>query len=223
MRLLIIRHAQSANNAGALPLVADPPLTGTGERQAQRLAAARGVLDDLDLLYVSPMRRTLQSAAPVAAATGLQPRVFTGLHEWGGIWEERDGIASHLPGLTRDEMSAIIPDLFVPEDVLESGWWTGEIEANDIRAALDLSRRNALRFLDYLRESYPDAPKVAIITHGGFGSNLIEAALGIDQAPEHARFEQHNTGHALIEFDGKHALMRWHNRIDHLAGDLVTM
>lgn len=222
MRLLIIRHAQSANNAGALPRDADPPLTETGERQAQQLAAASGVLDDLDLLYVSPMRRTIQTAAPIAATTGLRARVFTGLHEWGGIWEERDGIASHLPGLTRDEMAAIIPKLFVPDDVLETGWWTGEIEANDIRAALDLSRRNALRFLDYLRESYPDAPNVAIITHGGFGSTLIEAALGVDQHPEHARFPQYNTGHALIEFDGDLALMQWHNRLDHLPADLVT-
>ncbi|CAN5768091.1 hypothetical protein BH23CHL2_BH23CHL2_25080 [soil metagenome] len=85
MRLLIIRHAQSANNAGDQPRVADPPLTEIGERQAVRLAEAERVLDDVDRLYLSPMRRTLQTAAPVAATTGLPARVFTGLHEWGGV------------------------------------------------------------------------------------------------------------------------------------------
>lgn len=223
MRLLVIRHAQSANNAGEHPRLADPPLTDIGERQAVRLAEAEKVLDEVDLLYVSPMRRTLQTAAPIAATTGLPARVFTGLHEWGGVWEEREGAVSHLPGLTRSEMSAIIPELFVPEDVLECGWWGGNLDPSSPKAALDLSWQNAQRFLKYLSATYPDGPTAAIITHGGFGSNLIEAVLGVGQHPEIARFEQHNTGHALIEFEGEHAVMRWHNRIDHLPDDLITM
>ncbi len=168
------------------------------------------------------MRRTLQTAAPIANSTGLPARVFTGLHEWGGVWEERDGAISHFPGLGRSEMSEIIPEIELPDDVLEEGWWSGDHDTSTFEAALALSRQNAYEFLEYLEHQYPDETQIAIVTHGGYGSNLIEAALGLDMHPETARFVLNNTGHALIELDGRHGLMHWNNRIDHLTHDLIT-
>jgi 2,3-bisphosphoglycerate-dependent phosphoglycerate mutase len=222
MKLLIIRHAQSANNANMDARVADPTITEVGHRQAGRLAESRHLFAEIDRLYVSPMRRTLQTAAPIANSIGLTARVFTGLHEWGGVWEERDGAISHFPGLGRSEMSEIIPEIELPDDVLEEGWWSGDNDTSTFEAALALSRQNAHEFLGYIARRYPDETQIAIVTHGGYGSNLIEAALGLDMHPETARFVLNNTGHALIELDGRHGLMRWHNRIDHLTHDLIT-
>lgn len=224
MRLVIVRHGQSANNAnvGIAPRVADPYLTEIGERQAELVGKALRALD-IDLLYVSPMRRTLQTAAPIAAESGLQPRVFTGLHEWGGVYEERDGNQAHYPGLTRDEMLAIIPNLVLPEDVTPQGWWTGDLDVTQMEAVVERSRTNAIRYLDYLAARYPSDVTVAVITHGGFGSHLLEAALHVEPHSQYLmRFQQANTGHALIELGDQERRLHWHNRIDHLPQELIT-
>ena len=42
-------------------------------------------LGKIDEIWVSPHRRTLDTAAPAAKATGLAPRVYTDIFEAGGI------------------------------------------------------------------------------------------------------------------------------------------
>jgi 2,3-bisphosphoglycerate-dependent phosphoglycerate mutase len=90
--LLLIRHGQSqAYVHGTLfELVdgqGDPPLSAEGEQQARQVCARlaeRGV----DAIYVSTMRRTGQTAAPLAAELGLTPTVDSGLREVHlGDWE----------------------------------------------------------------------------------------------------------------------------------------
>ncbi|RNL77482.1 histidine phosphatase family protein [Nocardioides marmorisolisilvae] len=82
MRLLLLRHGQThGNTSGALD-TAFPglDLTDLGERQAE--AAAR-VLEStgLDGIYVSPLVRTQQTAAPLATLTGIAPVILEGLRE----------------------------------------------------------------------------------------------------------------------------------------------
>ena len=73
--ILLIRHGQSEPYVPGtpFPLVeghADPALTPAGQEQAallaDRLATAR-----IDAIYVSTLRRTAQTAAPLAARLGL--------------------------------------------------------------------------------------------------------------------------------------------------------
>ncbi|GGM19635.1 isomerase [Streptomyces fumigatiscleroticus] len=82
MRLLLVRHAETRSNQERVLDTAypGPGLTGNGRRQAAGLAAA---LADTDIgaLYVSPLTRALRTAAPLAAAVALQPRVRQGLSE----------------------------------------------------------------------------------------------------------------------------------------------
>ena len=223
MKLLIIRHAQSANNAGVEKRVADPTITDIGVSQANRLANFSDLFEGVDLLYVSPMRRTLQTAAPIATATGLRARVFTGLHEWGGVYEEDEEGHTHYPGLGRVEMEAIIPGIAVPEDVTTEGWWGGKLDVSRMEAVIERSRRNATTYLDYLVSEYPTDITIAIVTHGGFGSHLLEAALHVEAHPEFVlRFLQANTGHALIDIAESRRTLRWHNRTDHLPDELIT-
>jgi 2,3-bisphosphoglycerate-dependent phosphoglycerate mutase len=105
--LIVIRHGASAalEPGESFELVeghGDPPLAPEGREQAERVAERlRG--EPLRALFVTPLQRTAQTAAPLAAATGLEPAVLGDLREVHlGEWEggeyrrrmhERDPIA----------------------------------------------------------------------------------------------------------------------------------
>jgi probable phosphoglycerate mutase len=82
MRLILIRHGQTPSNLKHLLDTAapGPGLTPLGQEQA---AALPEVLagEGIDALYVSTLVRTQLTAAPLATATGLEPRVREGLRE----------------------------------------------------------------------------------------------------------------------------------------------
>lgn len=82
MRLLLLRHGQThGNTSGALD-TAFPglDLTELGLRQAE--AAARVLAETgIDGIYVSPLVRTQQTAAPLAGRLGTEPVVLDGLRE----------------------------------------------------------------------------------------------------------------------------------------------
>jgi broad specificity phosphatase PhoE len=82
VRLLLIRHAETTANARHLLDTAPPgaDLTDRGREQAADLVAA---LDDVDLdaIYVSDLVRTQQTAASLAEARGLEPRIRPGVRE----------------------------------------------------------------------------------------------------------------------------------------------
>jgi 2,3-bisphosphoglycerate-dependent phosphoglycerate mutase len=68
--VVLVRHAEKQLNAGD-----DPNLTPTGETRAALLArmfGERAPLGRLDAIYVSPTRRSHQTAAPLAARLGIQ-------------------------------------------------------------------------------------------------------------------------------------------------------
>jgi broad specificity phosphatase PhoE len=82
VRLLLIRHAETTANARHLLDTAPPgaDLTDRGREQAADLATALEDVD-LDAIYVSDLVRTQQTAAPLAAARDLEPRVRPGVRE----------------------------------------------------------------------------------------------------------------------------------------------
>ncbi|WP_432546591.1 histidine phosphatase family protein [Kineococcus sp. SYSU DK004] len=82
MRLLLVRHGQSPSNVAHLldTQVPGPALTDVGREQAQALV---GLLGDegIGLVTSSPQTRARQTAAPLAAALGLDVEVVEGLEE----------------------------------------------------------------------------------------------------------------------------------------------
>jgi 2,3-bisphosphoglycerate-dependent phosphoglycerate mutase len=65
----------------------DPELAAIGREQAERVAA-RLAGEPIDAIYETNLRRTTQTAAPLAAQLGLTPRVEAGLREVHlGDWE----------------------------------------------------------------------------------------------------------------------------------------
>jgi 2,3-bisphosphoglycerate-dependent phosphoglycerate mutase len=85
IEVVLVRHGASEAAVVDQPFEllegqADPALSEAGERQAAAVAAhlAR---EPLAGLFVTPLRRTAQTAAPLAAATGLQPVCVPELRE----------------------------------------------------------------------------------------------------------------------------------------------
>ena len=82
MRLLLIRHGQTPSNVDFLLDTAVPGagLTALGEQQAAALPEALRD-EDIQALYASTLVRTQLTAAPLAAARGLEVRVRDGIRE----------------------------------------------------------------------------------------------------------------------------------------------
>ena len=240
MELLIIRHAQSYNNtlADQSLRVVDPPLTDVGRQQAQLVAefVAHGQDSDphppglagfsangrglaITRLYCSAMLRALDTACAIAGATGLKPRVWVDIHEEGGMWlDHGEGGVLGYPGMTRGEIMEQFPQCVIPETITDQGWWTaGQEELAPFRA-------RAERVAAELRGMAATAPdeRIAIVTHGGFGAQLIKAIFSVP-ADANLFFYHNNTGISKVRYrpDGRIS-MRYQNRLNHLPPELVT-
>ena len=207
MQLYIIRHGQSTNNA-SLPRVVDPPLTPLGEEQSRRAAIALQAVG-LNALYASPMRRALATALPISEATGLPVRVNPDLCE-------EDGLGEH-PGMTRDQIAAMLNNCLLPDSVTHQGWWFRPPEGPEQVAA------RARLVADHLQSLYlcSGGQRAAVVTHGTFASYLLRAFLGV--SPDNRfHFFHNNAGISLIEFRPDCLFLRHLNRLDHLRPELIT-
>ena len=244
MDLYIIRHAQSTNNALSVEIeqrarVRDPLLTELGSRQADLLAEHLATGRDgwseaasadpeaggdpsatrygITRLVCSPMRRTLLTAQPVGRALGLDPEIWLGIHEHGGIYLDHGEPTGKVgyPGITRPEIHAQFPGYRVPEGLTEQGWWRDGFEEWEtclIRAG---------RVAQELRAMNTGDARIAMVTHGAFASALIMALVG---TPSDAgvHFSHHNTGISLLHFRPDGGLrLRYLNRVPHLPSELV--
>ncbi|MEZ4860305.1 MAG: histidine phosphatase family protein [Caldilineaceae bacterium] len=246
MKLFLIRHAQSTNNALAENPVnleeytasreAEPPLTEIGLRQAQLLAdylaatqASDGTQDpkphvdegySFTQLYCSPMLRTLQTAWPISQAMGLQPEVWIDIHEHGGIFSgdpKTDSVVMAY-GLTRQQMAEQFPRYRLPETLATRGWWRGGYEE------MEECYARAQRVADTLRTWAPERSeaRIAFVSHGTFLDALIKALLGHDFASQ-LYYTHYNTAITRIDFTPRgFLLLRYLNRIEHLPATLIT-
>lgn len=164
--ILLVRHGES-QPAGADTVFAtvdghaDPPLDPRGHAEAaavaERLADQR-----IDALYVTTLQRTAQTAAPLAARLGLEPRVEPELREvFLGEWEgaafrikvrEGDPLAARLFAEGRWD---VIPGAEVMEDF--TGRVCGAVER--------------------IAAAHPDQ-RVALFVHGGVIGALTARATG---------------------------------------------
>jgi probable phosphoglycerate mutase len=90
--LLLVRHGASADSleGETFELVegqGDPPLSEAGRHQAEQVGL-RLAQEPFDALYVSTLQRTVQTAAPLVARSGMTPVVDADLREvFLGEWE----------------------------------------------------------------------------------------------------------------------------------------
>lgn len=249
MQLFLIRHGESANNALGVGDISyddymaqrspDPELTQIGRRQAELVAghlAADGHPESqngtplastragygVQVLFASPMLRTLQTARPIADALGLAPRIMIDIHEHGGLFhgnprDEANPVRS-FEGMTRGAILAQFPAYELPEEVTDKGWWKGgyeTIEECEVRA-----RRVAQALHARAREQPTSV--MAMVSHGTFMDRLLKELT--HGAPTRDFFFFHyNTAITRVDFivDGP-AILRYTNRTQHLPPKLIT-
>ncbi|CAN5547203.1 histidine phosphatase family protein [soil metagenome] len=164
--LFLVRHGESepAVPGRAFPLVdghGDPALAPEGREQAERVAD-RLADQDISALYVTTLRRTTETAAPLAKRLGLTPVVEPELREvhlgeWeGGLFRERTAEGHPLARrILAEERWDVIPGA-EPHDAFVA------------RVRDALARIVA---------AHPDE-RVAVFSHGGVIGQLMSQAVG---------------------------------------------
>ncbi|MCB1251653.1 MAG: histidine phosphatase family protein [Austwickia sp.] len=226
MRLLLIRHGESANNAAYAATglrtgrVAEPELTAVGHRQAAALgeALAGGAVGPVEVLLTSPMLRAVQTAGYLARALSRPVTVCPQAYESGGVYDldHDSGVRTAAPCASFAQLRAHCPDLHFPPGLADP-WWSGPHETPPQRLP------RARRVLAELRERYAATPGlVALVAHQHFAQHVIAAALGLPALPA-LFFTQGNTATTLLDLrDAAHPVLRWSNGLEHLHPDLRT-
>ncbi len=164
--ILLVRHGQSepARPGCSFPLVdghGDPALHPNGHAQAEAVAA-RLANQPIAAIYVTPLQRTGQTAAPLAKTLGLSPVVERELREvYLGDWEG---------GLYRIKAAENDPLWLEARDRQE---W-GVIPGAETSARLRERVRGGLK---RIAARHPDR-LVVVFVHGGVIGAALSAATG---------------------------------------------
>ena len=247
MKLYLIRHAQSANNAlwngsDHVPgRAVDPDLIETGHRQCEALAShfvdpsaeprqhpfqpSAHTSYGLTHLYCSLMARSITTAAYVARATGLPLRARLDVFERYGWYDlDQDNRMVGVAGPSRDELQGRFPELSLPDSLQGEGCWNRPAETDQ-----QFLRRVSESVADLKRAHLGSNDRVAVVAHGDFIDQFINCVMGVERhLPNYddndwvANWTFHNTSVSRIDFQGGATTVVYLNRIDHLDGDLVT-
>ena len=162
--ILLVRHGESQPVDPERPFElvdghGDPPLDPVGVEQAERLAA-RLAGEDIAAIYVTTLRRTVETAAPLAKRVGIEPRVEPNLREvYLGEWEG---------GLLR--MKAVEHDPAFVRAVEEERW-----DPIPGAESADAFRDRVLAGIAAVADAYPDQ-LVVVVTHGGVIGQVLSSA-----------------------------------------------
>jgi probable phosphoglycerate mutase len=201
MRLLLLRHGQThGNTAGALDTaIPGLDLTDLGHRQAE--AAARALADrGLEQIYVSPLVRTHQTAAPLAELLGLEPRQLDGLREIAAgdfeMADDHDAITGYI-GTVADWIEGRY-------DTRMPGGESGHEFLDRYDAAVAEIHRTVVE---------AGAARALLVSHGAAIRTWISARVADVETHARATDPLHNT--ACIELDGDPAsgwtIHAWHS------------
>lgn len=246
MKLYLVRHGQSANNAIWLGTdhvdgrSSDPEITDIGHRQAalvgDHLAQSgneprqhpfiKNSPPDFGLthVYCSLMTRSILTAEYIASRCNLPLLVVPDIFEQSGIYElDSAGVMQGLPGPGRDYFESRFPDVVLPKCVDENGWWNRPAETTGEFLA------RVKRIIGNIRREHADSDDcVAMIVHGDFMDQFINELMGVQRHQHNyqndwvANWTFHNTSISRIDFvNGSHTVV-YLNRIDHLPVDLIT-
>ncbi|MFD1151174.1 histidine phosphatase family protein [Saccharothrix hoggarensis] len=185
MRLILVRHGETASNVKMAldSLPPGPPLTDAGVAQAAALAEDLS-REPLAAVYASTAVRAQQTAAPVAAAQGLDVEVVDGVQEiYCGDLEGRHDREAY--GIFVETVKRWAEgDLDVPLPGGESG-----------RQVLD----RYLAAVDKISARHRDGETVVLVSHGA-SLRMAALALAADVGPELAEAGLlPNTGRVVLE------------------------
>ncbi|HVI96032.1 MAG TPA: histidine phosphatase family protein [Anaeromyxobacter sp.] len=201
-RVYLVRHGATqltAENRFAGAVGVD--LSDEGRAQVRRLAD-RLAGDDIDAVYASPLSRTLETAAILAAPHGLAPVPEDGLREIGhGHWE----------GLTRAEVEERFPGEYESweQDPFTFAPEGGETGLAVLARALPVLRRIVVRH---------EGSTVLVVSHKATIRLMLASLLGMDGRGYRDRLDQSPASLNVVDFrDASRARLMTFNDVSHYA------
>lgn len=199
--ILLVRHGESqpAREDRPFPKVdgqGDPPLAEIGEEQAEQVAK-RLEHEVLDGIYVTTLRRTHQTAEPLAKRLGITPVVEAGMREVNlGEWEG---------GLFRKKVA--------DNDPLAQRMWAEE--RWDVIPGAEGTEAFAARVEESLTRlaAAHAGGRIAVFTHGGVIAQALAATTG---ARPFAFLAPDNASISLLVRIGDLSSIRGFNDVSHL-------
>ena len=204
--LFIVRHGESEPLVPGhpFPLVdghGDPALAPEGEAQAERLAD-RLASHRIDAIYVTSLRRTVQTAAPLATRLGLEPIVERDLREVHlGDWEGelyRQRVAEGHPiamQMITEERWDVIP---------------GAESATSLRERVGGALRRIV--------GTHAGQRIVVVCHGGVIAEIMAQVADTRRAFAFLGCDNASISH-VVSFGNRWILRRF-NDTSHLEGDL---
>lgn len=200
--VLLVRHGESAPARPGAPFAlkdghGDPELDPVGVAQAE-LVGERLATERVDAIYVTTLRRTHETAAPLATRLGLTPIVEADLREvFLGEWEG---------GELRARAAAADP---IFQTIFEQERWdvipgAEPMEEFDARLQRGLARIVA---------AHPDG-RVVVVVHGGVIGQLLHRVTG---SRPFAFAGADNASINEIVVVGDRTILRRYNDTSHLA------
>lgn len=200
--LFLVRHGASADaiEGEDFELIegqGDPPLSDIGRAQAQ-LVSERLARLTFDALYVTTLRRTVETAAPFIRLTGLAPRIEPDLREiFLGEWEG---------GLFRQKV--IDADPVAVQMLTEERW--DVVPGAESTAAFSTRIRDAI---ERIAASHPGA-RVVAFSHGAAIGEALALATG---SRPFAFLMSDNTAIARLVLTPERWILRGFNDTAHLT------
>lgn len=173
--IVLIRHAQSANNAGPdHARKPDPALTELGEKQAELTGQwLRSV--GIDQLYCSPFLRSLLTAQAIAEHHTAPVFIRPDLCEQGGCYSGHEGTTKRgAPGMNREQIKQRFPNWGMHESIDERGWWHGDYET------LPEAEERTRTVIDWIASRHGNQEgRIVFVIHADFKRRILEAILPI--------------------------------------------
>ncbi len=196
MELIVIRHAlplrvEQADGA------ADPGLSEAGVAQAEHMAQYLAT-ERIDALFSSPMRRAVQTAAPLAEATGLAPTIVDDVAEW-----DRHA-SSYIPA---EELKASGAENWIEQ-------LNGDNMGDD--AVADFHRR-VIAALETIVEQHR-GQTVAVVCHGGVINAYIAHVMGLPLTLPGALYPNYTSIHRFAAASSGERSVLALNETAHLRG-----
>jgi 2,3-bisphosphoglycerate-dependent phosphoglycerate mutase len=201
-RLLLLRHGETTpvRDGVAVPLLegqSNPDLDPVGIEEAQR-AADRLAAEEVAAIYVTPLARTHQTAAPLVGRLGLKPIVEPRLIEIHlGDWE---GGQYRRRAAAKDPIALRV--------TAEQRW--------DVIPGAERMERFAARVrggIEAVAAAHPDQT-VVIVSHGGTIGQVLAEACG----SRPLAFAPDNGSISEIVVSGDEWALRRFNDVGHLEG-----
>ncbi|WP_059170519.1 histidine phosphatase family protein [Bacillus sp. FJAT-27445] len=199
MELIIIRHGESeADLLGVHEGRADFPLTEHGREQAGKMAAYIAAKWKPDIILASTLKRAWETAQFLQQASGCD------LFAEPDLMEFNNGVLAGLPREIAATKYPLPPGGRPPHIPIEGG--ESELEF----------RFRAESVLQKILYEQPSDGRIAIVSHGGMISKLINAFLGLSAINE-TIFPTGDTGFHVLEIKNGRKMIRILNSQVHLV------